>query len=658
MASTSANAWANIPDNELTVRAIHDCLEPIQDDIWVAAACVDRTSDDVDLQRTLLDVGLTRTNHAVDRCKAELDSTSPTWQNNKDHLSHHFRSVESDARLCYLRAILLERLDRLNTYVEICKEGPEEQISPGDELEEWEDDPWGDGTTEPRSSRASPPMTLSTFLTDDLLSSAFQLATEQWFRGVHSLLERHSSHLYPHRFRIFNTIPEHVHPLEYRELLPALDHNTGVERIATHKSWRGELDFVELPDTREALNECHISTFQVASTELMFDTQPVPDPLSAEELMQWYKMRVDRILGGTGMVDVALTFVQHGASQGIQGLDEVGEELTLLSRLVYDAPHSRDTQEAVDWTLDKWYSMDPPSVVRAYLAHSTPSTLPQDISHLVMPYLFVLEARAERNGNPDPSLPNRLLYDYIISAPLEMVVAVFEASKPTLPASQRSIQDDEDMARLALACLYGSNSLTEWSTMSRIFECLPAWNLEDDQSADQDVADTTISSLGAFMAPSPTRPEVTAQDLLVFFRPLHVSSLSRALDILDVHLESGEILARWSVPAPLRWFLRSSSNIDEQRAWANRMARRAGGTEDKLITRDDWEWLLEDMLKLAGKGDMALRGAFGLLSQDEVARIFLSGLLSTGRELVMVFFLHVDISECQHRFCNCQGYTA
>jgi hypothetical protein len=64
------------------------------------------------------------------------------------------------------------------------------------------------------------------------------------------------------------------------------------------------------------------------------------------------------------------------------------------------------------------------------------------------------------------------------------------------------------------------------------------------------------------------------------------------------------------------------------------MARRAGGSEDKLNTPDDWEWLLEDMLKLTGKGDSGLRGAFGLLSQDEVLQIFLSGLLSTGSECI------------------------
>jgi hypothetical protein len=332
------------------------------------------------------------------------------------------------------------------------------------------------------------------------------------------------------------------------------------------------------------------------------------------------------------MIDVALAVVQHAAPQSVPGLDEMGEELSLLARLVYDAPQGDDEMDD-DWTLDRWSTMDPIAVVRAYLAHSTPETLPKDIWRLVMPYLFVLESRAERAGNPDPTIRTRILYEYILSAPLDAVAAVFEASKPILPTAQRIIQNDEDMARLALACLYGSNSLGEWTTMNQIFECLPAWDItrDDDQ---EDAADTTIISLGAYVTPSTARPRCTASDLLIFFQPLPLSSLSRALDILDVHLESGEILSRWSVPAPLRWFLQSNSDVPEQRAWANRMARRAGGSEDKLNTLDDWEWLLEDMLKLTGKGDSGLRGAFGLLSQDEVLQIFLGGLLSTGSECI------------------------
>ena len=149
---------------------------------------------------------------------------------------------------------------------------------------------------------------------------------------------------------------------------------------------------------------------------------------------------------------------------------------------------------------------------------------------------------------------------------------IFEASKPTLSLGQRVIKDDEDMARLALACLYGSESLDEWPTMSRIFECLPAWDTPEEDEGEADETDTTIASLGDFVTPSTIRPRATPSDLLLFFKPLPTTSLSRALDVLDVHLESGEILARWSVPAPLRWFLQSNASIAEQRSRANHMA--------------------------------------------------------------------------------------
>lgn len=60
------------------------------------------------------------------------------------------------------------------------------------------------------------------------------------------------------------------------------------------------------------------------------------------------------------------------------------------------------------------------------------------------------------------------------------------------------------------------------------------------------------------------------------------------------------------------------------------MARRAGGIGDPLNDLEDWEWLLDDMLKLTEKSESGIRGAFGLLSREEVLSIFLSGLLSTG----------------------------
>ncbi|KAF8078752.1 secretory pathway protein Sec39-domain-containing protein [Lyophyllum atratum] len=580
------------------------------------AAAADRVVDDIEVQQTLLELGIERTRTAFERSKlASIFPVFPTQFGCKDAtqrdeitdtLRAHFETAPHDAQLYHLRAILLQRLDRLNTFVEISKEAPEslkdEEV---DEIEEWEDDPWADGATTRSTNvhEAKPtiqlPISLSTFLLDDLVDISCQLASLQWFGALQTLLTRHGTLLWPFRLLVLESISEHVHPSDFREILPAFDASQNAEPTPVWSPWRSE-DWSESAHARTAIEGFPSINTDTPAPSTRYHHSAHPTPLGADELSMWYRTRVETVINATGLIDIALATIQHGASQGIPGLDEVGEELSLLSRLVYDAPQGPDIAD--DWTLSRWSAMEPSGVVRAYLAHSSPESLPKDIARLVMPYLFVLESRAERAGNPDPALPTRLFYEYILSAPLEMTAGIFEA-----------------------------DSRDEWSTMSRIFECLPAWNIIRDEDNDEDAADTTISSLGAFVAPSTGRPHCSASDLLVFFKPLPVASLSRALDILDVHLESGEILSRWSVPAPLRWFLQSSSDINAQRAWANRMARRAGGSDDQLDTQEDWEWLMEDMLKLTGRGDTGLSGAFGLLKRDEVIHIFLSGLLSSGK---------------------------
>jgi hypothetical protein len=656
--SQTYTRWTSLQDSELTVENVRESLETIQDDLWVAAACVDRLVDDIEVQRTLLELGLERTQSAIAKGKEALafpldpgkpgdsESVGPEVKVEQDSLVSYFRTVQADTQLCHIRAVLLERLDRLNTFVEICKELPAEEEETEEAPDTWEDDPWGEesgesstsATVANKKSSVQPLIPISTFLVDDLLQISCMLASREHYAALHILFERHGSYLWAYRFTLLDNIPEHSHPSEYRDFLPGLDVTTNSELIFISQAWRSEPDWSESFGVRAAIEASEvILRVDLPSQTSSENGKSYPDPLTLPQLTAWYKDRVDHIIASAGMVDIALATIQHGASQGIPDLDELGEELSLLSRLVYDAPQAEGRDVDDDWTLVRWNAMDPAAVIRAYLAHSSPRTIARDIQKLVMPYLFVLESRAERSGQPDPALPNRLLYDFILSAPLQIAAAIFEASKPTLPAAQRLIRSDEDVARLALACLYGSQRLDEWDTMSRIFECLPAWDISrDDDEADE--ADTTIASLGAFVTPSTSRPRCTASDLLVFFKPLPVSSLSRALDILDLHLEGGEILGRWGVPAPLRWFLQSSGDAVEQRAWANRMARRAGGSEDHLDTREDWEWLLRDMLKLSGTGENGLKGAFGLIPRKEVMGIFFGGLLSNGSKCFVCYY--------------------
>ncbi|TFY76821.1 hypothetical protein EWM64_g7190 [Hericium alpestre] len=618
----------------------------VKDDLWVVAASVDRVLDDVTVQRALVELGLERTDPALQRGMSiltleeeedneESESSGASPSRSEAPLVAYFRDEPADAQIYQMRRVLLGRLDRLNTYVEICQASADQDVKE-EGVQEWEEDPWDDGADEDEDETRLPttepgPLPLSNFLLDDLLQAARLLATQEEFPAIRVLYERHGHLLWPYRLAILNAIPEHVHPSLYRDILPALDPTQDAEQQFQFEPWRVDEDWTESTAVQQALATSGAFVQDVAlPPDLDTNLTSRPESLSASELISWYEGRVERILVSTGLTDVALALVQHGGSQGIPGMDEMGEELNLLSRLVYDA-RFEDEEADEEWTLQRWKAMDPTTVVRAYLAHSTPETVAADIHKLVMPYLFVLEARAERSGNPDPSIFTRLLDEYILSAPLEFVAAIFEASKPTLPAAHRIIKDDENMAHLALSCLYGSDKLNEWPTMSQIFECLPAWDSNESNEDLADEAHKTIASLGAFVTPTTARPRCTPQDLLVFFKPLPATSLSRALDVLDVHLESGEILSRWSVPAPLRWFLQSANDGAQQRAWATRLARRAGGSDDELGTQGDWEWLLEDMIKLSGTNDAGLNSAFGLLDQQEVMRIFFTGLLSTGK---------------------------
>ncbi|KAG1749863.1 secretory pathway protein Sec39-domain-containing protein [Suillus paluster] len=640
-AESSYTRWETLEDEQVTVSDVQDTLAPANDDLWVAAACVDRFVGDEVVQRSLIELGIKRTSVAVERCKEVIllpAGSSDAVNGPKELLSVYFNDTPEDAQLCQIRTTLLERLDRLNSFAEIRKELLEKKRDEEDKPSidaEWEDDPWEEegesSTIAHAASPVQPPIPLQDFLAEDILDMACFFASQEYFDALRTLLTYHSSHLWPYRFAILESIPCHSNPSEYRDFLPAYDAATDKELTSPSRRWRTEEDWVESPEVQAALSKTELP----AEFEALYPSSAnVPSQgsqlLSAQQLATWYQNRVDQVITSTGMLDIAFSLVQHGGSLGVPDLDELGENLSLMTRLVYDIPQAW-AQDDEDWTLARWRSMEPSQVVSAYLAHSTSSTVAKDISRLVMPYLFVLESRSERAGQSDPDLPNRLLHNYVLGAPLDIVAAITEASKPTLLPPQRLIKNDEDVARLALACLYGSNSLTEWMTMSRIFECLPAWDIGPSPEDQADEADATIVSLGEFVTPSTAHPQCGPIDLLFFFKPLPVVSLSRALDILDVHLESGEIFARWNVPAPLRWFLQSASNVTEQRAWANRMARRTGAAADKLGEMKDWEWLLDDMLKLCGTNESGVRSAFGLLTEEEVSSIFFSGILSSGR---------------------------
>ncbi|KZO98321.1 hypothetical protein CALVIDRAFT_562243 [Calocera viscosa TUFC12733] len=659
----SPDTWATLPDSELTIKKVHDLLASADTDEWAAAAAADRVVDSEAVEAEILKVGLSRTEAAVEHANAVASFEGWLQEN------------ETDRLLLQLRRLLLERSDRLRTYAQMVQVGqwdsssddlgvsgtvagetPEEDE---DEDDAWgadddEDDKWGDDdanmtlSTEPglavqstpKPERPPRPLELPDFLVRPLLQSAVALASSSQYLALQVVLHRHLAQLWPYRFTILDAVPEWEEVEKYQGLLPGYDWKTEKESLPGEGRWRTELDFVEQDEVQRALQIPEETPTEVQRTEQRF---------TADGLSQWYQARVKRIDAFSGALDQALALVQHGAGLGIPGLDALGEDLSLLSRLVYDAAPPAGLP--ADYTLADWQAMSPEEVVRAYLAGSSPATVAADLRRLVLPYLYVLEARAERAGSPDPALVKRLLYGYLLSAPLDLAVAMFESSKPTLRPNQRIVSKDEDVARLALAYLYGEDRVgtNDWAQMSRIFECLPAW--PNVTGADEmDEAETTLASLAAFVTPSTAARKPGAEDLLLFFTPLPRSALTHLLDVLDLHLESGEILARWSCPAPLRWFLQAKDDKAAQRQWAVRMARGVARRVGSEGGDGEWKNLWEDMEKLAGDGeedageedeeedawgaaaekDKGLKPAFGLVGKGEVAKIFFAGLLSSG----------------------------
>jgi hypothetical protein len=456
---------------------------------------------------------------------------------------------------------------------------------------------------------------LPQFLARPTVLSAIELASSDTIWALKIVCNRHAEEIFPFRFAILENLPDWVAPAELEQagLLPRL----GAD--GQEKPWKGM--------TGTSLNTFfdHVpETYKSASLQTPLPSRP---KLSSDDLAEWYSTHIES-LDNLGMLDLQLAWVQHGASSGIPSLGALGEDLSLLSRLIYDAELTPAQHEK--WNLATWRAASETEIVSAYLSNSTPSSIVSDIRRLVLPYLYVLESRAERSGRTDPNIVERHLHDAILSLPLTLALPVFEASKATLPLSDRLIRNDVNVARLALAVLYGSDDRGSWSVKSSIFECLPVWDVSGgDLDSDKEATSTTLESIATFVRPtkSSLRPP-NAKDLFIFFHPLPFASLSRALDILDVHLESGEILARWEVPVQLRFLLQSARDGKEQKDLAERVVRRNTGRR----TGDQWVRLWDDMKRLNGGDDALLRGAFGMLSVEEMMRVYLGGVLSSGSE--------------------------
>lgn len=524
-----------------------------------------------------------------------------------------------------------------------------------------------DAPRSPSTPQPAPLLPLSQFLSTPLPLVALTLATTAHVPELHLLLSLHARSLWPYRSQLLECVPGWIDPAEHADLLPAVDAKGAKEMM-----WEDVLPWREEQDWSEYV----LDLVQPPSP-----ATDLPEYRSAGEVAAWYLSRVSSLVQD-GYVASALALVQHAAARGVEvvagetggGLDEVGEELTLLAKAIYERPPREDgAQEDEDWTLERWRSLSPKQVIEAYTSTSTPATIARTLRSLVLPYLSVLESRLERRGEANTSeTPTRLLYDYILTLPLsssglDLLLPIFEASKPTLPASQRIVKSETDLARLAIAVLYGAGKQGATqegaAVMSKIFECLPAFDGFASASSAPKTQDVDLFELAAASAadvarpagPASTAPPPPSPSPSVFFTALSFappSALSAHLDTLDLHLSQLEALLRYhSAPSTgLFWFLSSYRFETAQRNWATRLARTAAsggagadGDEGEFESADMWLELMEFMAEGTGVAGEKASGTdeeriekglgrlFWKLGREEALKIFFGGLLGAGR---------------------------
>lgn len=681
------NRWIDCTPQEWTAAIAHELIQLLESDdrFLIDAACETR-AENSEAQLAILNAGIA----AVERALSQSSSTgsSPLTllhraagdSSDKDAPAARTglqRLVEQDANIKELfeqRHQLLLLQDKTRTWIEMYQSIPQEpptsintrtqgdsNDAQSDEVEDsWqfeEEEPNSDEDTlgeaqardmqhDGQSDSTKRPSSLPEFLDEPLDSIAFQIAAVGNIQNLKRILQRHANELRPARLAIIDSIPLFCDVDEYLDLLPRYD-----PRIQAHLEGQEDKAWRHAKQDRRA--DSIIRDILGATPEVEHSTE-------RNVLADWYKSRVLRMDTETGHIENSLSLVQQGASQDLPGLDALGEQLSLLSRLVYD--HSSASVRAIkrpfleDWSLHKWQISSEEAIVDAYLSASTEESIASDIRTRLLPYLYVLESQRERAGQPDPELHNKMLFDWMLQKvsskdPISfgLVARIFELSKPDLPTNQRIIRSNVTLAQLALACCYGHQGVGTSTVqhMLRIFECLPSFEDQMQEISGEEHNQTMVALLESLSVDSASQnPSDLPRQLFAQFQTWKVPALSRALDVLDLHLEAAEIFSRWNSPAPLVFFVRLSEDEKMQRLWADRLAKtsaaavKATSGQNRLgqdfQDEDEWISLLDDLCRLGGKGEYSeteAKPAFSQLNQREITKIFFGGLLSSASRL-------------------------
>ncbi|KAI7857659.1 secretory pathway protein Sec39-domain-containing protein [Circinella umbellata] len=591
--------WTKRSKKQPTVDDV-DLLNHIQDKAWIVSHCLETLVDDPQLQQKILEMGLKA-------CPIQQHQQQPLNMNSED------ASLDNDAdnNTLWLRARLyfLQYIDRLKTFNII----------------------W---PTIKHKSKIDFATAYSEFRDCNLIAQAIEYATHGNAIALRALFVHHGAVVLPYRFDILAAIPETAEPSQFdlpqqRLQEQSDDHENGNEEEGggeeewiIQQPWRNELDIaesmrdiIEVPTTEHSTYNAWIGQ-QVNRCEY-------PTNLK-NKVAQWY---VDRssAADSIGLASQALEWIRYARLMDVTGLDKEELQLDWLCKYVYSSMDDPSQHNHDDTLVDlntfktKITSYE---VVDQLLKQTNATRIINDMKQLVLPWLSVCndiihqEQQDEENESVDMIL-YRWLLDTADRGHFDWCCLVFEHSKPTLPESERIIKNDEDLARLALAMLYTTSGSID--TQLRTFVSLPEWEFDENDLPHQDTKEKH-TEMGHFLSLTET-----PLGLFTVLQEVGSYGLTRMLDVLHLHLQWAEVLARYHASVSLRWYLEEHS-MDTQRQMCIRLASQAGSAH--LDDDNEWRELFEEMMGLQGENG---KGVFPDLSRTEIFEIFFSSLLRCGR---------------------------
>lgn len=454
------------------------------------------------------------------------------------------------------------------------------------------------------------------FRDTNLVAQAVEYAHEENSHALRCLLVHHAPVVWPYRLAILAEIPETADPNQFD--LPRVDNNDlEDEQWLTEEPWQQE----DIKDTMIMAPEHTFSNLSKRFERCEF-------PASATVIRDWYLSKAIQA-DHMGLCSQALEWIRHARRMGIKDLEKQEAQLDWLCKYVYTCdPDDDETTTAV--CLEQFKTIPSYDVLDGLLDHTNDTSIVNDMRQLILPWLRVCRERDIKDEEIEEDGVEMLLYRWLLGTRLDWCCLVLEASKPTLPADERIVQNDLDLSRLILALLY-SNDDTPIDLQVRLFECLPVfdpWDMDQDEKEQHD--DNQISDMATLLPLAET-----PLGLFTALQSVDAHNLTQMMDALQLHLSAAEVLARYHSGVPLRWFLKEQP-VEAQKQLCIRMASQAaGGVESggkHFDSDNDWRELLDDMMALKEEDN---KGVFGRLSRTDIFETFFTSLLRCGRKYLL-----------------------